>query len=268
MDTTSEDTGAIPLLESVDSLKLVGEHVSVLPREKVFRTQTPQAFKRAALLEIMKSRHAPSTDEATLWLDAGRNLVYVKGSEKNFKITTDFDWIAAKAMTEAGRTIRMGMGYDVHELIPGRRLILGGVEIISPLGLLGYSDADIICHAISDALLGASGERDIGTIFPASDDRYKDADSSLMLKQVLELLAGMDWAVTNVDVTLVAQIPRLGDKINGIADNLKRLFMSVGLYTSLNVKVKSGEQIGSVGRAECMVCFAAAVIEKYEMWEG
>jgi 2-C-methyl-D-erythritol 4-phosphate cytidylyltransferase/2-C-methyl-D-erythritol 2,4-cyclodiphosphate synthase len=264
IEATSDDTGAIPLLESVDSLKFVDGRIATLPREKVFRTQTPQAFKREELMRVMASG-PEATDEAALWIDAGKRLACVPGDEKNFKITTAFDWMTAKALVEAGRTTRVGMGYDVHELVPGRKLVLGGVEIESPLGLLGHSDADIICHAASDALLGASGEGDIGTMFPASDACYKDAESADMLRKVLGLAARKGWFVLNVDVALVAQFPRIGDKIGEIRDNLKGIFAEFYPYAELNVKVKSGEGVGSVGRAERMECFAAASVEKYEI---
>ena len=262
------DSGAIPLLESVDSLKLVDSNINALPREKIFRTQTPQVFRRKPLEEILSSCSAGAADEAELWINAGKKLLYVRGSEKNFKITTDFDWMTARALAETGRTLRVGMGYDVHELVPGRKLILGGVEVGFELGLLGHSDADIICHAVSDALLGAAGEGDIGALFPSSDARYKDADSTRLLKDVIERLASKGWRAVNVDVTLKAQIPRLGSRTGAIANSLKGLFSPNCPYADINIKVKSGEQVGSVGRAECMECYAVARVEKYEFWKG
>ncbi|MDR2780073.1 MAG: 2-C-methyl-D-erythritol 2,4-cyclodiphosphate synthase [Synergistaceae bacterium] len=265
IEAASDDAGAIPVLQSADSLKMIDDSIKALPRNKIFRTQTPQAFKRTTLLEILDSHPEGATDEATLWLDSGRKIVCVPGSERNFKVTTDFDWVMAKSLAEAGKTVKIGMGYDVHELVPGRNLILGGIEFQSELGLLGHSDADIICHAAADALLGASGEGDIGTLFPASDERWRGADSMSLLKSVLSLIAEKKWSVGNIDVTLVAQIPEIGDKIVKITDNLRKLLVSVSPYAELSVKVKSGEHVGSVGRAECMECFAAALIERYDM---
>ena len=260
------DKCAIPLLESIDSLKMIDSGISPLPREKIFRTQTPQAFRRVTIEEILASNHVEATDEATLWIHAGGKILHVRGDEKNFKITTDFDWMTAQALLEAGRASRVGMGYDIHELTPGRKLKLGGVEISSALGLSGHSDADIICHAVSDALLGAAGEGDIGTMFPASDARYKDANSALLLKEVIEYISSKGWRAINVDVALKAQVPRLGGFISDITRGVKGLFASVCPYAQINVKVKSGEQIGSVGRAECMECYAVAQIEKYEFF--
>lgn len=260
---TTDSRGAIPLLGSVDSLKRVRDGtISVVPREDIFRTQTPQAFHRKTLLDILESSADGATDEASLWLDSARELSRVPGDEKNFKITTDFDWQVACSLVGETREQRVGFGYDVHELIPGRRLILGGVEVDSPLGLLGHSDADIVCHAMADALLGAAGEKDIGTLFPASDDRYKDADSTLLLEKVLGLLDEKRWQVVWIDVTLVAQIPRLGATIPIIMGHLSHRFESFDLGEKIGLKVKSGEHVGSVGRGECMTCHTVATIER------
>lgn len=260
---TTDSRGAVPLLPSVDSLKKVqGGALSILPREDIFRTQTPQAFRRETLLGILEKKPGGATDEASLWLESARELSAVPGDERNFKITTDFDWQVARSLAEAPREQRVGFGYDVHELIPGRRLILGGLEIASPLGLLGHSDADIVCHAMADALLGASGEGDIGTLFPAGSDRYKDADSTRLLEEVLALLGAKGWRAVWIDVTLVAQVPRLGTLIPKITGCLSRRFRSFGLEGKLGLKVKSGERVGSVGRGECMTCHAVATIER------
>jgi 2-C-methyl-D-erythritol 4-phosphate cytidylyltransferase/2-C-methyl-D-erythritol 2,4-cyclodiphosphate synthase len=261
-----DGAGAAPLLESVDSLKSIEGGIHAVPREKIFRTQTPQAFDRRALISVM-SGCPGATDEATLWLNAGRELVGVAGSEKNFKITTNFDWALAHALAESSVERRVGMGYDVHELTPGRRLVLGGVEVASSLGLLGHSDADIICHAVADALLGAAGRGDIGTMFPASDESYRDADSMALLGRVLELTSRDGWMAVNIDVTLRAQIPRLGDKITMITKNVKELITTICPCAIINIKVKSGEHVGSVGRGECMECHAVAAIER-RAWGG
>ncbi|MDR1650417.1 MAG: 2-C-methyl-D-erythritol 2,4-cyclodiphosphate synthase [Synergistaceae bacterium] len=258
------DAGAVPLLESTDSLKLVDGDMTVLPREKIFRTQTPQAFERASILALLESS-GESTDEASLWLDAEKKLSWVRGSQKNFKITTDFDWTAAVSLVGNSRVSRVGIGYDRHELVPGRRLVLGGVAFDSPLGLLGHSDADVVCHAVSDALLGAAGEGDIGAMFPASDERYRGADSTELLTRVLKLISSKGWSVCNVDAALVAQTPRLGGGMKRVSENLKTLLTAVCPYAELGVKVKSGEKVGSTGRAECMECFASALIERYNI---
>lgn len=263
MESTCEERGAIPLLDSVDSLKDVRDgRISAFPRDRIFRTQTPQAFHRNVLLSLMETEDGLATDEASVWLDASLELVSVPGEEKNFKITTDFDWLIARSIAAERRELRSGLGFDVHELVPERKLILGGVEIPSPLGLLGHSDADIICHAMSDALLGAAGEGDIGSLFPASDMKYKNADSLVLMEHVFQLLSDSGWYIIWIDVTLIAQVPRLGREMPKIAGHLGNRFKAYGLAGKMNMKVKSGEFMGSVGRANSMICYASATIER------
>jgi 2-C-methyl-D-erythritol 4-phosphate cytidylyltransferase/2-C-methyl-D-erythritol 2,4-cyclodiphosphate synthase len=264
MEKSSFDRGVVPLLPSIDSLKEIkGGTVKAIPRETVFRTQTPQAFGRQPLLQTLREAGGAASDEATIWLSASRELAWVPGDEKNFKITNDFDWFVAKSLVNDMHEVRTGFGYDIHELVTGRRLVLGGLEIPSPLGLLGHSDADVICHAISDALLGASGLGDIGGHFPASDMQYKDIDSTIILERVLEMLSGAGWSVNWIDVVLIAQVPRLGAIISEVMDNFGRRFTVYDLMSKMNIKVKSGEYIGSAGRAECMECHAVATIERF-----
>ena len=266
MGATNHERGAVPLLASVDSLKLVeGDAIRALDRNAIYRTQTPQAFPRAALLDVVTSGGNGATDEATLWLAAKRELIRVEGSAMNFKITTDYDWQVASALTAVMRETRTGFGFDVHELVPERSLILGGLTIQSPLGLLGHSDADIVSHAISDALLGAAGEGDIGTLFPADDETYRGADSTALLGRVLRLIREKGWRVAWLDVTLAAQVPRLGGELAKISDNLRDIFTQNGVEAKLSLKVKSGERTGSVGRAECMTCYAVATLERFDI---
>lgn len=266
IEETERAGAAVPLIPSVDSLKEIdGDAMRIVQRDKVYRTQTPQCFPKETLLSVMERAGCAATDEASSWLEAGRKLAYVEGSERNFKITTAFDWQMAQSLAASSREIRTGFGYDVHELVPGRPLILGGVEVSSPLGLLGHSDADIICHSISDALLGAAGEGDIGTLFPATDEKYKGADSLQLLEAVIRKLYERDWKIVWIDVTLVAQVPRLGSLIPKISSHLSNAFTRFGIGDTLSVKVKSGEAVGSVGRAESMICHAVATIERVEV---
>jgi 2-C-methyl-D-erythritol 4-phosphate cytidylyltransferase/2-C-methyl-D-erythritol 2,4-cyclodiphosphate synthase len=266
MDSATKLRGAVPLLSSVDSLKMIeGNGMRAIPRDIIRRTQTPQAFHRESIIKVLEASPAGSTDEASLWLEMSRDLAWVDGSEKNFKVTTEFDWSVATSIVNGSRETRVGVGYDVHELVPGRRLVLGGVEIPSVLGLLGHSDADIICHAASDALLGAAGEGDIGTLFPASDESYRNADSAVLLAEVLRLMAKRRWRVSWLDVVLIAQVPKLGGYIPEIVAGLHKLFTDSAFDVRLSVKVKSGEFTGSVGRAECMICHAVATLERFTL---
>jgi len=251
---------AVPLLPSADSLKRVDrEKTECADRRKYFRTQTPQAFEREPLIQAIERFGLNGTDEAAAWLDSGRKIGTVNGEEANFKITTQFDWTVASALANSCVERRVGHGYDVHKLVPGRRLVLAGIEIKdSQVGLLGHSDADLVTHTVMDAILGAAGEPDIGTLFPASDDQWKDAESTVLLQSVLSLVRSKGWRIEWVDVTLEAQTPRLGHLIGKFADNLGRLLVEEDGRQNFNIKVKSGEGCGSVGRAECMVCHGVA----------
>jgi 2-C-methyl-D-erythritol 2,4-cyclodiphosphate synthase len=155
--------------------------------------------------------------------------------------------------------IRIGQGSDIHALSSGRRLIVGGVEIPHESGLLGHSDADVLLHALIDALLGAAGMGDIGRLFPDTDARYRDADSRVLLRAVRDRLAAAGWRVVNVDATIHAQHPKMAPHIPRMIDAIAA---DLGIPADrVNVKAKTAERLGFVGREEGMSAEAAALIE-------
>lgn len=260
-----EGTGAVPLLPSTDSLKFVknGKITGIADRSLYFRTQTPQAFPLGELIEVMENSPDGGTDEASLWLAAGKKLVPVEGEEMNFKITSQFDWNTAQALARGGAEVerRTGHGYDIHQLAEGRRLIIAGVHVEGvSYGLLGHSDADLVAHTVMDALLGAAGEPDIGTLFPASDEKWRGADSMMLLREVLELLAAKGWRAEWVDVTLCAQKPKLGHLVPAFIESMNGALGGDCEKRIFNMKVKSAEHCGSAGRGECMICHGVATI--------
>lgn len=154
--------------------------------------------------------------------------------------------------------MRVGQGFDVHALISGRRLVLGGVEIPFERGLAGHSDADVLLHAITDALLGAAALGDIGRHFPDTDPRYKDADSRVLLRDTAQLLAGRGFRIVNVDATVITEAPRLAPHIRSMVENIAAdLAIDAG---RVNVKAKTCERLGLVGRGEGIVAEAVALI--------
>ena len=156
--------------------------------------------------------------------------------------------------------MRIGHGYDVHRLLPGRALILGGVKIPYELGLDGHSDADVLLHAVMDALLGAAGLRDIGYHFPDTDPRYKGADSMELLKEVGRKLTAAGYKVGNIDVTMIAQRPKLKDHIPTMAKNIAA---ALGIEeTRVNVKATTEEKLGFTGTGEGMACHAVCLLEE------
>lgn len=156
--------------------------------------------------------------------------------------------------------MRIGHGYDVHRLVPGRDLILGGVKIPYELGLLGHSDADVLFHAVSDALLGAAGLGDIGRHFPDTDPAYKGADSGMLLEIVGQKIAAAGYRVENIDVTMIAQKPKLKDYIPQMQENIaKHLGIAPG---QVNVKATTEEKLGFTGDSSGMSCHAVCLLEK------
>ena len=154
---------------------------------------------------------------------------------------------------------RIGIGYDTHRLEDGRPLILGGVKIDHYMGLAGHSDADVVVHALIDAMLGAAGLGDIGSHFPDTDESYLDADSIGLLKDVIELLSQRGWKVSNVDVTLLAEKPVVAPHIEDMVKNIENAGLGSG---TVNIKATRGEGMGFVGRGEGMAAIAVAMIRK------
>jgi 2-C-methyl-D-erythritol 2,4-cyclodiphosphate synthase len=156
--------------------------------------------------------------------------------------------------------VRIGIGYDVHRLAPERRLVLGGIEIPARQGLIGWSDADVLTHAVIDALLGAAAMGDIGKYFPPGDPQYKNISSLVLLAEVRDMLTQKGWQVINVDATIVAEQPKLTDYV---AVMCQKLSETIGIEeSSINVKASTSEQLGFVGREEGMVAWVIACIKK------
>lgn len=154
--------------------------------------------------------------------------------------------------------MRIGHGYDVHRLVPGRKLILGGVEIPHETGLLGHSDADVLVHAVMDALLGAAALGDIGKLFPDSDAQYKDISSLILLARVREAIEAAGYGIGNIDVTVIAQRPKLAPHIPQMCENLARV-LGIGL-SRINIKATTEERLGFTGREEGMACHAVCLL--------
>jgi 2-C-methyl-D-erythritol 2,4-cyclodiphosphate synthase len=155
---------------------------------------------------------------------------------------------------------RVGIGHDTHRLGPDRPLILGGLRIEHPRGLIGHSDADVVLHALTDALLGAAGVGDIGDAFPDTDPQYKDRDSRFFVTETLKRLGEKSWRVVNVDLTIFAEEPKLGPIKAKMREHLAAL---LGLAVdAVNVKAKTGEKVGAIGRAEAIGCQVVVLIEQ------
>ena len=240
--------GALPLKEAMTYPIM---NTDVVRRDLVFRAQTPQSFRlsdiNAAYAEADRNGYA-STDDASIAEYAGLRVALVEGSAANNKITH---------LEDIHMGTRVGTGYDVHRLVPGRALILCGTPIPNKLGLDGHSDADVATHALMDALLGAAGLGDIGRHFPDTDDKYKGADSMKLLAEVRRMLG--EVKINNADITIIAQAPKLAPYIEQMTLNVSKV---LGIPESaVNVKATTEEGLGFTGRGEGIAAMAAVSIE-------
>ena len=261
MSETDENTGVIPLLPVSDALKKVNsqKNISCIERDNLFAPQTPQSFHRLKLINAVK-KYSLAKDEAEAWLSEGLNLKYIDGEKLNFKITWQDDMKIAESIVskQNPKITRTGIGWDIHRLVPERNLILGGVFIPSNLGLLGHSDADVLTHAVMDAILGAAGLPDIGNLFPSSDSKFKNANSLELLKNVISIVKKYNWNIDWLDCVIQAQIPKLNSYIPEMKKNLSQILGA----EIVNIKAKSAELIDDSGAGLSMTCYAAATLSK------
>jgi 2-C-methyl-D-erythritol 4-phosphate cytidylyltransferase / 2-C-methyl-D-erythritol 2,4-cyclodiphosphate synthase len=250
---------AVPVIDTVKQIAPGTEGKVIratLPRETIYLAQTPQAFRREVLTRAMEaSPDIVATDEAMLVERAGLPVHIVEGDAQNIKVTTPVDLGRVQARVA---TTRVGTGYDLHRLVAGRPLTLAGVHIPFERGLAGHSDADIVCHAVTDAVLGAAAAGDIGRLFPDTDAAWKNAHSLKLLGRAMEVVRGAGYTVANVDVTVITERPKLLPYLEAMRANLAS---ALGIDpTAVSIKGKTNEQVGEIGRGEAMACHAVALL--------
>jgi len=248
---------AISMTDTV--LRQEGADFTPVPRETLWRMQTPQAFRLDGIRAAYAGAQPIHTDDASVWLAAGNALRLVPGSERNRKLTAPEDWAWAEAVLgEKQPCTVFGTGYDTHVLVPERKLVLGGVEIPFEKGLLGHSDADVLLHAICDAILGACALGDIGKHFPDTDARFKGADSRALLRAVADMVQKKDKCILHIDATLLCQRPKLAPYILRMRENI-----AADLHLPLeaiSVKATTTEGMNDEGRGFCISAQAIASI--------
>ena len=255
---------AVPSKDTVKEADSDGCVVKTLDRSVLWQIQTPQAFRRELLVRAHEKAAACgmlATDDAALIEWTGGKVKIVRGSYYNFKVTTPEDLPLAEAVAakrRGGGMQRVGIGYDVHRFIAGRPLMLGGVEVPYEKGLDGHSDADVLVHAIADALLGAAGLGDIGRHFPDTDPQYRGISSLILLAAVREKLSAAGYAVQNVDAVVQAETPKLAPFIGEMNEKIAGI-LDVAV-DRVNVKATTTEKLGFVGRKEGIAAEAVAMV--------
>jgi len=263
--SVAADSGAaIAAIRAHDTVKQAdaeGAITATLPRERIYLAQTPQAFRVSVLRDALRVS-GDATDEAMLAEQAGHVVRVVEGDPRNLKITTPGDLTMAEqfAGLRTAPAVRIGNGYDLHRLVVGRPLILGGVRIPFEKGLEAHSDGDAICHAVTDAVLGAAGAGDIGRHFPDTDPAWKNADSIELLRRAVAIVGDAGFSVGNVDVVVIAQKPKLAPHVDAIRSNLAE---ALGCDPSqVSVKGKTNEGVDSTGAGESIAVHAVALVER------
>ena len=252
---------AIPVKDTLKQVSAAATIVSTIDRAGLWQAQTPQAARRDLLTKayaLARKDGFIGTDEASLLEHAGIPSTVVLGSEANFKITRPGDLELAAGLCQVQPVMKIGHGFDAHRLTEDRPLILGGVVIPFELGLSGHSDADVLTHALIDAILGALGDGDIGRHFPDHDDQWKDISSLKLLRQVIKRVERKGLTIGNADLTLVCQRPKLAPFFEKMRGNLAAV-CSV-LPAAVNVKATTTEKMGYAGRGEGMAAHAVVLL--------
>jgi 2-C-methyl-D-erythritol 4-phosphate cytidylyltransferase/2-C-methyl-D-erythritol 2,4-cyclodiphosphate synthase len=259
--------GALPTLPVTDTIKrsLDGELVATTEdRRQLFAAQTPQGFRFGQIFSAhMRAGtvRREFTDDAEIAEWAGLRVAMVEGDRNNIKITHPEDFVRAEriAMADQGYETRIGTGYDVHPFAPGDAVWLCGVKIPHKAKLQGHSDADVALHALTDAILGAIGEGDIGTHFPPSDMQWKGAASTLFLRHAGDLVKNRGGRIVNLDVTIVAEAPRIAAHVPAMCAVIAE---TLGISPDrVAVKATTNEKLGFIGREEGIVSMASASVE-------
>ena len=254
LNNLKKNNAVVPFIKPKDTIKYkIKNEFYNLNREKAFLTQTPQAFRFQDLYKLFKKQKTKITDEATLFINSGKKLKFIKGEDQNIKITFKNDLNLPK--------IYFGIGFDIHKLVKKKKLYLGGVSIPFHSGLEGHSDGDVILHSITDAILGAMRKKDIGTYFP-NTKKFKNIRSTVILKSILAYLYKKNFIINNLDINLICEQPKVSKYREKIIKSVSKI---INLNKDLiNLKGKTVEKIGLIGQEKAIACEVIISISKYD----
>lgn len=254
--------GAVLTTALPDTVKRVNAEAVIcedIERTGLVRIATPQAFPLSVLLKALENNKT-ATDESSAVRGIGGKVCVVSGSPLNFKITEPGDLQLARRLAEKQPKMHIGIGYDSHRLVIGRKLILGGVEIPFEKGLDGHSDADVLIHAVIDALLGAAHLGNIGLLFPNTDPAYKDVDSAKLLQETIRLVREKGWTIENLDTVLITEAPKINPHLAKIERRLAQI-LDIPVE-DISVKPKTNERLGFEGRSEGISAQAVVLLKR------
>ena len=238
----------IPAIQSADSIKYKAHSkVTNLKRENIFLIQTPQAFNYKKLYKLQNNKSAEVTDDANLFVQAGKKIKIIKGEINNIKITINSD-------IRINKSIKYGLGFDIHRLIPNKKLYLGGIKIPFPLGTLGHSDGDPVLHAITDSILGACSMGDIGQKFSDKNKKFKNIRSTILLEKIIKETEKKGYLINNIDINIIAQKPKIKKYKKEIINCIAKICKI--LPSQINIKGKTTEKLGIIGKEKAIACEA------------
>ena len=238
----------------------LNEYILGKNKNNLFLTQTPQAFNLQEIFYLHKTNYAKyKDDDISLYMDLHK-VKFIDGEKNNFKIT---DWLDFQNLKNIYRSKQnVGIGFDVHRLVPNRKLYLAGLKLKSKLGTLGHSDGDPVLHAITDAILGACQMGDIGQMFSDKSKRFKNIRSTILLKQVIKQIKSKGNFINNIDINIITQTPKIKNLKNKMIENIARLCEIS--KNQINVKGKTTEKLGVVGKEKAIACEVICSVIKYD----
>jgi len=246
----------IPAIQTHDSIKQKSSNtIKNLKRNDIYLIQTPQAFDYNTLYNLQNNQSTNITDDASLFIKAGKKIKIIKGEINNNKITINSD-------ININNSIKYGLGFDVHRLVPNKKLYLGGIKIPSLLGTLGHSDGDPVLHAVTDAILGACGMGDIGEKFSDKSKKFKGIRSTILLSKIIKQIKIKGYSINNIDINIITQKPKIKEYKKKIIKCIAKL---CEIYTSqINIKGKTTEKLGVIGKEKAIACEVIVSVIKYD----
>ena len=245
----------VPAIKTNNSVKFKDKNIlKNIDRNKIYLTQTPQGFDYNTLLKIQKKTTSKITDDANLFIENNKKVQFINGEINNSKITLKSD-------VREKKNLKYGIGFDVHRLIPKKKLYLGGIKIPSKFGTLGHSDGDPVLHAVTDSILGACKMGDIGEKFSDKNKKYKNIRSTVLLKKIIDQIKLKNYSINNIDINIIAQKPKISKYKNKMIRSISKLCeISSG---QINIKGKTTEKLGLIGKEKAIACEVITSVIKY-----